>query len=66
MHFHILSKKGAIDCIDFSSGETLTLDVETNKVFNLSAESGARVEVTNYGTTPAKISCTSMPISCPK
>ncbi|QMT60973.1 MULTISPECIES: hypothetical protein [unclassified Legionella] len=53
-----LAKKGKVNDINLSAGESLRITVHPNENLKLSAESGAKVEITNFGTHTVKATCT--------
>lgn len=53
-----LAKKGKINGITLSSGHNISLTVRSGDVMKLSAESGAKVEITNLGPSTVKATCT--------
>jgi len=53
-----LAKKGKINDIALSAGQSLSLTVHTEEDLKISAESGAKVEITNLGQHLVKATCT--------
>lgn len=53
-----LAKKGKINDISIYAGQTLQIIVHPDENLNLSADSGAKVEITNLGLNLVKASCT--------
>lgn len=54
-----LAKKGKINDIPLKAGESLRMDVHNNDIVNIVADSGAKVEITNFGKHLVKATCTS-------
>lgn len=52
-----LNKKGKINGIPLSKGETLVVTVHNGDKMEISAESGAQVELTNHGLHSVKATC---------
>lgn len=53
-----LAKKGKINDIDLSAGESLRITVHSGENLKITAESGAKVEITNLGQHTVKATCT--------
>ncbi|CAM3064290.1 Uncharacterised protein [Legionella steigerwaltii] len=53
-----LAKKGKINDISLSAGESLRITVHPGENLKISAESGAKVEITNFGQHTVKAICT--------
>lgn len=54
-----LVKKGKINGISLSQGQSAHVSVHPNETLRLSADSGAQVKITNLGQHSVKASCTS-------
>lgn len=54
-----VSKKGKINDIPLSKGESIRLTIHNGDVLKLSADPGAKVEITNEGEHNVKAICTS-------
>ncbi|MBN9231888.1 MAG: hypothetical protein BGO90_12465 [Legionella sp. 40-6] len=52
-----LAKKGKVNEVPLETGQSLEITVVHDQVLKLSAESGAKVEITNYGEHTIKASC---------
>lgn len=52
-----LAKKGKINGVTLSKGNSMRLTVRHGEVIKLSAESGAKVEITNEGKHTIKATC---------
>ncbi|HRD69619.1 MAG TPA: hypothetical protein PK657_05715 [Legionella sp.] len=52
-----ISKKGKINDVLIAAGQSLSLTVRQGEVLKLSAESGAKVEITNKGQHLIKATC---------
>jgi hypothetical protein len=55
--FKVLRKKGSINDITLSRGESLRLNIQPKEKFNISAIPGAAVELTNEGETTITAHC---------
>ena len=53
-----LRKSGSVNGMHLVMGDQTILSAKPGDLFTISAESGAKVEVTNLGLTPFKASCT--------
>jgi hypothetical protein len=53
-----LAKKGKINDVPLSAGQSIQITVHHNETLKLGADSGAKVEITNLGTHTVKASCT--------
>ncbi|WP_341273450.1 hypothetical protein [Legionella wadsworthii] len=53
-----IAKKGKINDIDLSAGESLRITVHSGENLKITAESGAKVEITNLGQHTVKATCT--------
>ncbi|KTD09093.1 hypothetical protein Lgra_2328 [Legionella gratiana] len=53
-----LAKKGKINDIPLTTGDSLHYSVQHNQTLKLSADSGAKVRITNFGLHTVKASCT--------
>lgn len=53
-----LAKRGKINDIPLSSGESIQVTIRNNDNLKVSADSGAKVEITNLGKHLVKASCT--------
>ncbi|MCL9683427.1 hypothetical protein [Legionella maioricensis] len=53
-----LAKKGKINDIILSSGQSLKLNVHSGESIKLSADSGAKVQITNLGNHLVRATCT--------
>ena len=53
-----LAKKGKINDIPLSAGESLRVTVHPNDNVKINADSGAKVEITNFGQHTVKATCT--------
>ncbi|USQ13353.1 hypothetical protein J2N86_11760 [Legionella lytica] len=53
-----LAKKGKINDIPVTAGDSMQVPVFNGETLRLSADSGARVEITNLGELTVKASCT--------
>ena len=54
-----LAKKGKINDITLSAGQTMKLNVHSGEGIKLSADSGAKVQITNLGNHLVRATCTS-------
>ncbi len=54
-----LSKKGKINDIPLSKGQSLRVEVHPNENLKLNADSGAQVRITNEGQHTVKATCSS-------
>lgn len=52
-----LAKKGKVNEVPLATGESLEITVVHDQILKLSADSGAKVEITNYGEHTIKASC---------
>lgn len=52
-----LAKKGKVNGIALSSGDSLLISVHPNETLKLSADSGAKVRITNFGLHTVKATC---------
>lgn len=52
-----LSKKGKINDLPLSSGQSMKINVHPNDVLRIMAEPGAKVEITNLGQFLVKATC---------
>ena len=55
-----LAKKGKINDVPLSSGQSLQVTVHPGENLKLSADSGAKVEITNLGRHTVKATCTTI------
>ena len=53
-----LRKSGSVNGLPLTVGDQTVLSAKPNDLFNISADSGAKVEVTNVGLVSFKASCT--------
>lgn len=53
-----LAKKGKINDIQITAGQSLRIHVHHGENLKLNAESGAKVEITNFGDHTVKATCT--------
>ncbi|KTD63297.1 hypothetical protein Lsan_1415 [Legionella santicrucis] len=53
-----LAKKGKVNDFSLATGEFLQITVQPNQILKLSADSGAKVRITNLGQHTVKASCT--------
>ncbi len=58
LNFEGLAKKGKINEIPLAAGESMQVPVFNGQTLRLSADSGARVRITNLGELTVKASCT--------
>lgn len=56
--FVALAKKGKVNNMDLIAGQSLRITVHPNDIVKLSADSGARVDITNFGPHTVKAICT--------
>ncbi len=56
--FTILRKSGSLNGIELSKGDSMALVVHPGDQLHITAASGARVELINYGDKEMKASCT--------
>lgn len=54
-----LLKKGKVNNIELTQGQSLQLTVYPNEILKLNADSGAKVKITNFGAHIVKATCTS-------
>lgn len=55
-----LAKKGKINDVILSAGQSLQVTIHAGENLKLSADSGAKVEITNLGQHMVKASCTTI------
>lgn len=53
-----LAKKGKINGIELYAGQSVRISVHPGENLKLSAESGAKVEITNFGQHTVRATCT--------
>ncbi|HAT7029226.1 TPA: hypothetical protein JBE46_01000 [Legionella pneumophila subsp. pneumophila] len=53
-----LAKAGKINGVTLSKGNTMKVTVHSGDILKLSAESGAKVQITNFGPHTLKATCT--------
>ncbi|MBN9225827.1 MULTISPECIES: hypothetical protein [Legionella] len=53
-----LAKKGKVNDVSLSAGDSLRITVHPGENLKISAESGAKVEITNFGQHTVKAICT--------
>lgn len=53
-----LAKKGKVNDFPLSAGDSMQISVQPNQMLKLSADSGARVRITNLGQHTVKATCT--------
>ncbi|MDR3503400.1 MAG: hypothetical protein P4L79_12560 [Legionella sp.] len=58
LSFEALAKKGKINEIPLTAGESMQVPVFNGETLRLSADSGARVKIINLGELTVKASCT--------
>jgi Trk K+ transport system NAD-binding subunit len=52
-----IAKKGTINGVELSTGNSLVLTVYAGEIMKLVGESGAKIEITNYGQNTVKATC---------
>mgnify|MGYP000370174043 CR=1 FL=1 len=52
-----LAKKGKVNDVQLTSGQSLQVTVHPSENLKISADSGAKVEITNLGTHTVRASC---------
>lgn len=52
------AKKGAVNGITLTAGESMRVTVHSGETLKLKAESGAKVQITNFGQHTVKATCT--------
>lgn len=57
VYFRVLKKSGTVNGNKISAGKSLTITVHSGQKLNLSAESGAQVEIINHGGHTVTASC---------
>lgn len=55
----VLAKKGKINDVEVATGNTIQMAMHSGESFKLSADSGAKVEITNLGTQNVHATCNS-------
>ncbi|MFT4058116.1 MAG: hypothetical protein QM652_01050 [Legionella sp.] len=58
LHIRALAKKGKINDIPLMAGESLEVTIYPEENLKISAESGAKVEITNHGEHTVRAICT--------
>lgn len=53
----VLAKKGKINGVELRAGETMSVPVRHGDTLKLSADSGAKVKITNFGPHDVKAIC---------
>jgi Trk K+ transport system NAD-binding subunit len=53
-----LARKGAVNGVVLSAGESMHVEVHAGENLKLRAESGAKVQITNFGQHSVKATCT--------
>ncbi|KTC90601.1 hypothetical protein OQJ18_00855 [Fluoribacter dumoffii] len=56
--FEALAKKGKVNNVDLTAGQSLLIKVHPNEILKISADSGARVDITNFGPHTVRAICT--------
>jgi len=59
LYFTVLSKKGSINGVDFSVGQSLEFTAHSGEKFDLSADANAKVELVNHGSEIIIMNCIS-------
>lgn len=53
----VMARKGKVNDVPLSEGQSINLTVRHGDVLNLTADSGAKVKITNYGLHMIKATC---------